>query len=154
MRPCTLFWPRSGCRPWPGRPTCPVTAASAMRQRALSVPWVLCEIPMPQKRIPASAPGVDAGHGAKGGGVDAAHRGHRLRGERLDVAAQVLETLGPGRHVPPVVELLGDDDVEERVQEGHVRAGTEPEYVPGVPGEAVLPRIHHDEGLRLAACLK
>ena len=39
----------------PGRPTCPVINASAIRQRALSVPWVCCEMPMPQKMIAASA---------------------------------------------------------------------------------------------------
>ena len=53
--PCTLFWPRSGCSPVPGRPTWPVIIESAMRQRALSVPWVCCEIPIPQKMIPRSA---------------------------------------------------------------------------------------------------
>src|SRR5258707_14581773 len=35
--PCTLFWPRSGCRPVPGRPTCPVIKASAIKQPAY--PW-------------------------------------------------------------------------------------------------------------------
>ena len=53
--PCTLFWPRSGCSPVPGRPTWPVIIESAMRQRALSVPWVCCEIPIPQKMMPFSA---------------------------------------------------------------------------------------------------
>ena len=53
--PCTLFWPRSGCSPLPGRPTLPVIAHSAIRQRALSVPVVCWEIPMPQKMIPARA---------------------------------------------------------------------------------------------------
>ena len=28
--PCTLFWPRKGCRPVPGRPTWPVIKASAI----------------------------------------------------------------------------------------------------------------------------
>ena len=54
--PCTLFWPRNGWSPVPGRPTCPVTKANAMRQRALSVPWMCCEMPMPQKIMAASAP--------------------------------------------------------------------------------------------------
>jgi hypothetical protein len=41
--PCTLFWPRSGCRPVPGRPTWPHISASEIRQRALSVPWMCCD---------------------------------------------------------------------------------------------------------------
>ena len=53
--PCTLFCPRSGCSPVPGRPTCPVINESAMRQRALSVPWTCWEIPIPQKTMARSA---------------------------------------------------------------------------------------------------
>ena len=53
--PCTLFCPRSGCRPLPGRPMLPVIAHSAIRQRALSVPVVCWEIPIPQKITPAPA---------------------------------------------------------------------------------------------------
>jgi len=51
--PCTLFWPRSGCSPVPGRPTCPVVSASAIRQRALSVPCTCWLMPMPQKMMEA-----------------------------------------------------------------------------------------------------
>ena len=53
--PCTLFCPRSGCRPAPGLPMFPVIAHSAIRQRALSVPVVCWEIPMPQKITPERA---------------------------------------------------------------------------------------------------
>jgi hypothetical protein len=54
--PWTLFWPRSGCRPVPGRPTWPQSSASEIRQRELSVPWMCWETPMPQKIIAARAP--------------------------------------------------------------------------------------------------
>jgi hypothetical protein len=74
-----LFWPRSGCSPVPGRPTWPVTIASAIRQRALSVPWVCCEMPMPQKMIALLGAGVGARDMAQGRGVDAADRRHLLR---------------------------------------------------------------------------
>ena len=46
-----MFWPRSGCRPVPGRPICPVISASEIRQRALSVPCTCCEMPIPQKMM-------------------------------------------------------------------------------------------------------
>ena len=55
LAPCTLFWPRSGCRPEPGLPIWPVTAQSAMRQRALSVPCTCWLTPMPQRIIDAFA---------------------------------------------------------------------------------------------------
>ena len=53
LAPCTLFWPRSGCSPVPGRPIWPVMLASAIRQRTLSVPWVCWLTPMPQRIIDA-----------------------------------------------------------------------------------------------------
>ena len=53
--PCTLFCPRSGCSPVPGRPTWPQRSASEIRQRELSVPWMCWLIPMPQKIIAARA---------------------------------------------------------------------------------------------------
>ncbi|MEY4364356.1 MAG: Tungsten-containing formate dehydrogenase alpha subunit [Pseudomonadota bacterium] len=49
LAPCTLFWPRSGCSPEPGLPTCPVMDASAIRQRTLSVPCTCWLTPMPHK---------------------------------------------------------------------------------------------------------
>jgi hypothetical protein len=39
----------------PGRPIWPHIIASEIRQRALSVPWVCCDTPMPQKMIARSA---------------------------------------------------------------------------------------------------
>ena len=35
----------------PGRPIWPVISDSAIRQRALSVPWTCCEMPMPHRII-------------------------------------------------------------------------------------------------------
>ena len=49
--PWTLFWPRSGCSPDPGRPICPHISASEIRQRELSVPCTCWLTPMPQKII-------------------------------------------------------------------------------------------------------
>ena len=50
---CTLFWPRRGCNPVPGRPIWPLIMHSAIRQRALSVPWMCCDMPIPHKIIEA-----------------------------------------------------------------------------------------------------
>src|SRR3569832_974204 len=71
--PCTLFCPRSGCRPVPGRPIWPVISASAMRQRALSVPCTCCDTPMPHRIIEArnvfQCLGIDAANGRHGFGA-------------------------------------------------------------------------------------
>ena len=50
----------------PGRPIWPVISASAIRQRALSVPWTCCEMPMPQKMIDAFERGIEPRHLAQG----------------------------------------------------------------------------------------
>ena len=42
--PCTLFWPRSGLTPVPGRPIWPVSSARLATARTCSVPdecWVI-----------------------------------------------------------------------------------------------------------------
>src|SRR6185312_7133138 len=80
--PCTLFWPRNGWSPVPGRPIWPVIIASAIRQRALSVPCTCCEMPIPHRII-------DARDFAKRRRVDAAHRRHRFRAVARDVVAQL-----------------------------------------------------------------
>jgi len=49
--PWTLFWPRKGCSPVPGRPICPVAMHSAIRQRTLSVPCTCWLTPMPHKMM-------------------------------------------------------------------------------------------------------
>ena len=104
--PCTLFWPRSGCSPVPGRPIWPVISASAIRQRALSVPWVCCDTPMPQKMIDALGAGIGARDLAQRVGLDAADRRHLLRREVLDVLLPGVEALDVGLDVLLVVELL------------------------------------------------
>ncbi len=143
--PCTLFWPRSGCRPVPGRPTWPQISESAIRQRALSVPWVCWETPMPQNTIALSArakvratlrstsasmPQI----GAISSGVN-----------RLDVVGELLEILGIGLDVLLIVELFLDDDVEHAVEHGDVGAVLELHHLPGVALERLAARVHHHE---------
>ena len=96
----------------PGRPIWPVISDSAIRQRALSVPWVCCDTPMPQKmmalsaraKVRATSRSVSASMpqiGAISSGV-----------KSLMFSANGLEALDVGLDVLLVVELLGDDDVE------------------------------------------
>ena len=151
--PCTLFCPRSGCSPVPGRPTWPVTMESAIRQRALSVPCTDCEIPIPQKMMPRSRTRVAARDFAQSLGVDPAHRRHRLGSEVPDVALEVLETLGVGFDVLAVVEPFAHDDVEQGVQQGDVGARGELEHVGGVLSQRLAARVHDDEGLARASRL-
>ena len=140
-----MFWPRSGCSPVPGRPIWPVISDSAIRQRALSVPWVCCETPMPQKMIALSArakvratlrstSGSMPQIGAISSGV-----------KSLMFSAELVEALDIGLDVLLVVKLLGDDDVEHAVEHRHVGAVLELHHVPGVALERLAARVHHDE---------
>ena len=59
-----------------------------------------------------------------------------------------------GLDVLPVVELLGDDDVEQGVQQRHVGAGVELEHVGGVALQGLAAGVHHDEGGALRRLLE
>src|SRR5665213_3557577 len=128
--PCTLFWPRSGCSPVPGRPTWPQISDNAMRQRALSVPWVCCDTPMPQKMMAFSARA-------------------KARATLRMVSAGMPQTGSISSGVKSftllVVELLADDDVEHGVEHGDVGAVLELHHLPGVALERLPARVHHDE---------
>src|SRR5580658_2844750 len=115
--PWTLFWPRSGCSPVPGRPTCPVTSAIAIRQRALSVPWTCWEIPMPQKMIEAREVAYVRAIDRIVFRLHAANRLHRLRRESQDALGKVREALGEAVDILLVSQVLGDDGVQHRVQQ-------------------------------------
>ena len=47
--PCTLFWPRSGLSPAPGRPTCPHNKARLINDNTLSTPLWCSVIPSVQQ---------------------------------------------------------------------------------------------------------
>ena len=49
-QPWTLFWPRSGEMPLPGRPSWPATSERLSSAWALAVPLVCWVTPMPQIR--------------------------------------------------------------------------------------------------------
>src|SRR6267154_1543324 len=123
--PCTLFWPRSGCSPVPGRPIWPVISESAIRQRALSVPWVCCDTPMPQKMI--------------------ADLRHFLRCKILDAVAERLKAFHIGLDILLVVKFLGDDRIEDAVEHRNVGAVAELQHMGGVALERLAARIHDDE---------
>ena len=80
---------------------------------------------MPQKMIAALGAGVGSRDLAQGRGVDAADRGHLLRAVVADVLAQLVEILGMGLDVLPVVQPLLDDRVNQRVEHRDVAAGRE-----------------------------
>ena len=119
-------------------------------ERALSVPWVCCEIPIPQKMIPPLGLGVGARDLPDPVSLDPANRRHLLRGEVDDVPRQRIESRDVGLDVLPVVELLGDDHVEQRVEQRDVGAGLELQHVGGVALQGVATGIHHDEGRSLS----
>ena len=96
----------------PGRPIWPQISDSAIRQRALSVPWVCCDTPMPQKMMALSARAKvratlrsTSGAMPQIGAISSGVNGFTL-------SASLLEALGVALDVLLVVELLADDDVE------------------------------------------
>ena len=59
-----------------------------------------------------------------------------------------------GLDVLPVVELLGDDHVEQRIEQRDVGAGLELQHVGGVALQRLAPWVHHDEGRPLRRLLE
>ncbi|MOA34051.1 hypothetical protein D3C78_1553980 [compost metagenome] len=47
QEPCTLFWPRSGFTPTPGRPMLPVTMARLAIAMTVVEPWLCSVTPRP-----------------------------------------------------------------------------------------------------------
>ena len=67
---------------------------------------------------------------------------------------QGIEPRDVGLDVLPIVELLGDDDVQHGIQERHVGAVVELEHVGGVPPQGLTARVHDDESGALRRLLE
>ena len=87
-------------------------------------------------------------------GLDAADGRHLLGGKITDVLRQGVEPRDVGLDVLPVVEPLGDDHVQQRIEERDVGAGIELEHVGGVALQGLAPGVHHDEGRLLGRLLE
>ena len=142
--PCTLFWPRSGCRPVPGRPTCPVIIVSAIRQRALSVPWMCCEMPMPHRIIDArDVANRRATSRIFGAGMP--QTGAIASGLYVgDVCLQFLVALRAVVDEALRDQPFLDDRVHHRVQQRDVGVRLELQVMRRVPGEFRAARVGED----------
>src|SRR5581483_4409527 len=99
--------------------------------------------------------GEGARHLAQRVGRNAADRRHFLRHEVLDAFLELVEALDIGLDVLLVVELLGDDGIEDAVEHRHVGAVLELQHAPGVALERLAARIHDDEpGVALGRLLE
>jgi hypothetical protein len=58
---------------------------------------------------------------------------------------ELLEAVGVGLDILGVIELLGDDDVHHRVEQGHVAARLELQHVAGIALQRLAARVEHDE---------
>ena len=147
-RPARCSGRAADAGPVPGRPTWPVISASAIRQRALSVPCTCCEMPMPQKMIEALGARVDArdGRGCVSAG-DAADRRHRLGREVRRSAPSAPRSLPCSLRC---TARRSRPSVDDRVQ--HARSAA-PRRVPGlkrsddggVARQRLAARIHDDQ---------
>ena len=143
--PWTLFCPRKGCRPVPGRPMLPVIRQREIRQRELSVPVVCWEIPIPQKIMAWSTrPYMRAAFRMSSGSrpqIAAAFSGvHSFTLARSASNPSVLSRTNSFPHHP-----FFHDDVHHAVQKGHVGSGPELEIEVRVVGNAGPPRVGHKQ---------
>ena len=89
--------------------------------------------------------GVESRHRAEGFGFNAADLRHGLGRELRHVPSQLLEAVGVGDDVVAIVESLGDDDVEQGVEQRHIGAGLELKHPGRLPPQGLAARIQHDE---------
>ena len=90
-------------------------------------------------------PRIDTRHLLQHFGVDAAKRGHPFRREGGEMVLQRLEIGGVRGDILPVVKLLGDDGVHDRVQHRHVAAGPELQHMRRMAFQRLAARIHDDQ---------
>ena len=143
--PCTLFWPRSGLRPEPQRPTWPHSSARLISESTLSTPTWCSVMPSVQQIIARSARAkacavsriISAGTpvmrspSASVYGSTCAAYSAKPDGRAIDEA---------------VVDEAGVDDLaRHRVRERDVGADVEPEPAVGPLGRGRAPRIDRVE---------
>ena len=99
----------------------------------------------------ASGGGIAAGNLAQNLGLDSADRRHRLGRGVGGADFQLLEPFGLGFDIGAVIKLLGDDDVDHRVQHRDIASRGEAERGGGVAVEMLAARVENIEprsGLR------
>ena len=78
--------------------------------------------------------------------VDAANRRHALRREARQMGAHGLKTMGLPGDIIVIDQILGDDHMHHRVEQGDIGAGAELQHHVGVAGQGLAARVHHDQG--------
>ena len=125
----------------PGRPTCPVISASAIRQRALSVPCTCCEMPMPHRIIEPRDVAYRRATSRMTRRGNAAHGRHRFRTVVRDVLANLLVTARAVGDELCRDQAFLDDGVHHRVEHGHVGVGLELQIVRRMARELGTARV-------------
>lgn len=122
--PCTLDCPRSGIKPVPGLPTCPVSSDKLVIASAPSTPVRCCVMPMPHDGVPRWP------CRNKMLLCECSMLGHRTTLRRLPACSPLGSHENPAQFsVRVVVELfirqpLIDDNVSDRVEYRNVGART------------------------------
>ena len=142
--PWTLFWPRSGLRPLPHRPTCPHSSERLISARTLSTALWCSVMPRVQHIIARSAVGVRVGGLADGRGRDAGHALCALQGPRLDRRPVGLEAARGAADELLVGQPGGDDLAAHRVGQRDVGAHVQAQPQVRPLGGRGPPRVHGD----------
>ena len=89
--------------------------------------------------------GKGVGHFAQGGHIDATNGRHALGGEGLHMQSQGFKVAGALAHKGLVRPALGDDDVQQGVEQRHIGVGLERQMAPGVAGQISAARVHQHQ---------
>ena len=89
--------------------------------------------------------GKSVGHFAQGGHIDATNRRHALGGEGLHMQSQGFKVAGALAHKGLIRPTLGDDDVQQSVEQSHIGVGLERQMAPGVAGQVGAARVHQHQ---------
>ena len=120
--PWTLFWPRSGLRPLPHRPTCPHSSERLISARTLSTALWCSVMPSVQQIIALLGGRVGVGGLADRRRGDAGDALRALQRPRLHGGPVRLEPAGGAPDELLVREARGDDLAAHRVRQRDVGA--------------------------------
>ena len=126
----------------PGRPTWPVIRHSAIRQRALSVPWTCCEMPMPHRIIEPFEVAKSARHLADRLAPGCRRSAPSSPGGSPSRSPSAPRSRWCGRLTKASFDqALVDDRVDHRVQQRDVGVGLELQEVRRVAREVGAARV-------------
>ena len=125
--PCTLFCPRSGLTPLPGRPTLPVSSARFAMHVTPSVPWVCSVMPSPWNAIDGRLVAYRRAAARRSAASTPQRSATQLRCVAGEMPSELVEAVDALPREGLVDQPFLDDRRAHRVEDEHVRAGPRPQ---------------------------